>query len=174
MIASKKFLRFVEFIILLIHVAKRNIYKCECEIFNPEKQEELFAWMIDKFDEMCNALVKVGELDDEEQPIEKFAGLKQYLVSSGKSEIALSFADIESIIGTALCKSAHTYPAYWKPSPTHTMPNTILVAGYKVASVDMIGKRIVIEKKHNPKKLNFVEFTSCIIECSIKGRCAYG
>jgi hypothetical protein len=133
-------------------VAKRIIYKRECEIFNPEKQEELFAWMIDKFDEMCNALVKVGELDDEEQPTEKFAGLKHYLVSSCKSEITLSFAEIESIIGTALCKSAYTYPAYWQSSPTHTMPNTILAAGYKVASVDLIGKRIIIEKQHNSDK----------------------
>lgn len=91
---------------------------------------------------MCNALVKVGELDDEEQPTEKFAGLKQYLVSSGKSEIILFFAEIESIIGTALCKSAYTYPAYWQPSPTHIMPNTILAAGYKVASVDLIGKKL--------------------------------
>lgn len=133
-------------------VAKRIIYKRECEIFNPEKQEELFAWMIDKFDQMCNALVKVGELDDEEQPTEKFAGLKQYLVSSGKSEIIFSFAEIENIIGTALCKSAYTYSAYWQPSPTHTMPNTILAAGYKVASVDLIGKRIILEKQNNPDK----------------------
>lgn len=133
-------------------MAKRIIYKRECEIFNPEKQEELFAWMIDKFDEMCNALVKVGELDDEEQTTEKFAGLKQYLVSSGKSEITISFAEIESIIGAALCKSAYTYPAYWQPSPTHTMPNTILAAGYKVASVDLIGKRIILEKQNNPDK----------------------
>jgi hypothetical protein len=101
---------------------------------------------------MSNALVKVGELDDEELPTEKFAGLKQYLVLSCKSEITLSFAEIESIIGTALCKSAYTYPAYWKTSPTHTMLNTILGAGYKAASVDLIGKRIVLEKQNNPEK----------------------
>lgn len=132
--------------------AKRIIFKRECEIFNPEKQEELFAWMIDKFDEMCNALVQVGELDDEEQPTEKFGGLKQYLVTSGDSEIKLSFAEIENIIGTTLCKSAYTYTAYWQPSPTHTMPNTILAAGYKIASVDLIGKTINLEKQNNPDK----------------------
>ncbi|SUY47648.1 Protein of uncharacterised function (DUF1524) [Clostridium putrefaciens] len=70
--------------------AKRIIYKRECEIFNPEKQEELFSWMIDKFDEICNALVKVGELDDEEQPTDKFTGLKQ--VSPAKHVLTRDFA----------------------------------------------------------------------------------
>lgn len=44
--------------------AKRIIYKKECEIFNPAKQEMIFSWMIDKFDEMCKALAAVGELDE--------------------------------------------------------------------------------------------------------------
>lgn len=132
--------------------AKRIVYKHECEIFNSNKQLELFAWMIDKFDELCNALVKVGELDEEEQSTEKFGTLKDYLKSSDKAEIELTFAEIESIIGTELCKSAYTYAAYWQPSPTHTMPNTILAAGYKVASVDLIGKRIILGKQHNPDK----------------------
>ncbi len=132
--------------------AKRIVYKHECEIFNPNKQLELFAWMIDKFDELCNALVKVGELDEEEQSTEKFGTLKDYLKSCNKAETELTFAEIESIIGTELCKSAYTYAAYWQPSPTHTMPNTILAAGYKIASVDLIGKRIVLEKQHNLDK----------------------
>ncbi len=132
--------------------AKRILFKREADIFNPEKQDELFAWMLDKFDELYNALVKAGELAEESKPNDKFAALKQYLLSENKSEITLTFAEIERIIGTALCKSAYTYSAYWQPSPTHTMPNTILAAGYKVALVDMIGKRIVLEKQHNRDK----------------------
>ena len=45
--------------------AKRIIYKRECEMFNPSKQEEIFSWMIDKFDELCKALIAVGEMDEE-------------------------------------------------------------------------------------------------------------
>ncbi|MDO5406522.1 MAG: DUF4268 domain-containing protein [Eubacteriales bacterium] len=45
-------------------VAKRILYKRECEIFNPAKQQELFSWMIAKFDELCSALVIAGELDE--------------------------------------------------------------------------------------------------------------
>jgi len=132
--------------------AKRILFKRECEVFNPEKQDELFAWMLDKFDELYNALVKAGELAEESKPIDKFATLKQYLLSENENEITLSFAEIESIIGMALCKSAYTYSAYWQSSPTHSMPNTILAAGYKVASVDFFGKRIVLEKQHNLEK----------------------
>jgi len=44
-------------------MAKRIIYKREGELFNPNKQEELFAWMIDRFDELKNALITVDEVD---------------------------------------------------------------------------------------------------------------
>ena len=42
--------------------AKRILFKREGDIFNPNKQEELFAWMLHKFDQLYNALVKVGEI----------------------------------------------------------------------------------------------------------------
>ena len=127
--------------------AKRIIYKREADVFNPSKQEEYFSWMIDKCDELSNALVKVGEMDEEPVEKDKFIKLKQYLEECGKSELTLSFTDIENIIGYALCKSAYNYSAYWSPSPTHTMPNTILAAGYKVASVDLIAKSLMLQKQ---------------------------
>ena len=43
--------------------AKRIVYKIECDIFSPAKQEEYYAWMVDKFAELKKALVSVGELD---------------------------------------------------------------------------------------------------------------
>ena len=127
--------------------AKRIIYKREADVFNPSKQEEYFAWMIDKCDELSNALVQVGEMDEEAQEKDKFTKLKQYLENCGKTELILTFADIEAIIGCTLCKSAYNYSAYWNPSPTHTMPNTILSAGYKVVSVDLISKELVMQKQ---------------------------
>ena len=127
--------------------AKRIIYKREADVFNPSKQEEYFAWMIDKCDELSNALVQVGEMDEEAQEKDKFTKLKQYLENCGKTELILTFADIEAIIGCTLCKSAYNYSAYWNPSPTHTMPNTILSAGYKIVSVDLISKELVMQKQ---------------------------
>lgn len=55
--------------------AKRIIYKHECEVFNPGKQDEIFVWMIDIFDKLKSALIAVGELNDSTrvgQSIEKF------------------------------------------------------------------------------------------------------
>lgn len=46
--------------------AKRIVYKHEADVFNPGKQEELFDWMIEKFDSLVDALVSADELDNEE------------------------------------------------------------------------------------------------------------
>lgn len=127
--------------------AKRIIYKREADVFNPVKQEEYFAWMIDKCDELSNALVQVGEMDEETQEKDKFSKLKQYLENCGNIELALTFTQIEEIIGCGLCKSAYNYSAYWSPSPTHTMPNTILEAGYKIVSVELLSKKIRLQKQ---------------------------
>ena len=136
-------------------MAKRIIYKREGEVFNPKKQEELFAWMIDKFDELKNALALVGEIDSSfkaNQSTEKFAGLKAYLNEENKDFISLSFKEIEDIIGCDLCRSAYNYPAYWQPSSTHVLPNNIIAAGYRVSSVDLFAQRVSLEKhkfEHN-------------------------
>lgn len=128
--------------------AKRILFKREADIFNPEKQYELFAWMLEKFDLLVDALISVDELDNEEPFGEKFSAIKKYLESCGKSKIALTFAEVENIIGNELCRSAYTYPAYWKPSKTHAMPNSIVAAGYEVISVDLTSKRIDLAKRN--------------------------
>ena len=78
---------------------------------------------------------------------DKFSKLKQYLENCGKTELTLTFTDIEAIIGYNLCKSAYNYSAYWTPSPTHTMPNTILAAGFKVVSVDLLSNSLLLRKQ---------------------------
>ena len=98
--------------------------------------------MIDKCEERSNVLVQVGEMDEEPQEKDKFSRLKQYLEDCGKSELTLTFAEIEEIIGCSLRKSAYNYSAYWNLSPTYTMPNTILAAGYKIVAVDVLSKTI--------------------------------
>lgn len=122
--------------------AKRILYKCETDVFNPLKQEELFAWMIDKYDRLSMALTEVGEMDAESYESEKFAKLKKYLEECDKTELVLKFAEIENIIGCTLCKSAYNYSAYWNPSSTHMLANTILTAGYSVVSVDLTDKKV--------------------------------
>lgn len=128
--------------------AKRIIYKREADVFNPSKQEEYFAWMIGKYDKLSNALVQVGEMDEKPQGKDKFSKLKQYLENCEKNELTLTFADIETIIGCSLCKSARSYSVYWTPSPSHTMANTILSAGFKVISVDLVSESLYLQKQY--------------------------
>ena len=126
--------------------AKRIVYKRECNVFDPTLQLELFTWMIEKFNALYNALVDVGEIDKSFKTSNKFGALKQYLLDCGKDKVTLTFDKIERIIGTKLCKSAYNYSAYWQPSETHIMPNTILDAGYKIGLVDLIQKAVELEK----------------------------
>ena len=83
----------------------------------------------------------------ENKATEKFGALKQYLLLSRENNITLSFEEIESIIKNRLCKSAYSYQAYWRQSYTHIMPNTIIEAGYEIASVDLIAKKIELKKQ---------------------------
>ena len=55
--------------------------------------------MIDKFYELSNTFVQVGEMDEEPRQKDKFSKLKKYLENCGKTELTLNFADIETIIG---------------------------------------------------------------------------
>lgn len=51
--------------------AKSIIYKRVAEIFNPNEQEELYAWMIEKYGALRKALVSAGG------PIEKCVMMRQ-------------------------------------------------------------------------------------------------
>ncbi len=127
--------------------AKRILYKKECNVFDPATQVEHFTWLIEKFVAMYNALKKVNEIDGKISTTNKFTALKNYLIKSSKNSITLSFDEIEKLIGAKLCKSARTYSAYWSPSKTHIMPNTIQDAGYNIALVDFVGECVYLEKK---------------------------
>lgn len=83
---------------------------------------------------------------EETQSSDKFVQLKTHLEALNVNELILSFSDIESIIGNKLCASAYKYSAYWHLSPTHTMPNTILEAGYRIVGVDIKAQQITLQK----------------------------
>jgi len=42
-------------------VAKRIVYKCEMDIFNTDRQPDIFAWMVAAYDSLYAALETVGE-----------------------------------------------------------------------------------------------------------------
>lgn len=76
----------------------------------------------------------------------KFWPLADYLKIRNMPRIVLTFEEIEAILQAPLCKSAHTYEAYWRPSATHTLPNICLEAGYKITDIDLKNKKVCFEK----------------------------
>lgn len=76
----------------------------------------------------------------------KFEALKDFLISQQKETVRLTFAEIESMIGMPLYKSAYQYSAYWHPSKTHTLPNMIIDAGYTIDNIDLHNQKIALKK----------------------------
>lgn len=125
---------------------KRILYRHEFDIFGQSKKEELFSWMIEKFDALYNALFVVGELEVNKVKEHKFDALESFLQNSTESDLVLEFNTIEEIIGTKLCNSAYEYKEYWNPSKTHVLPNRILKTGYEIKDVDLVLKQIHLKK----------------------------
>lgn len=44
--------------------AKRILYRRECDIFNIQKQPEIFEWMIEHYDKLCSALSLANEISE--------------------------------------------------------------------------------------------------------------
>lgn len=77
----------------------------------------------------------------------KFWPLVNYLKTHDRSQIVLTFEEIENILGVPLCKSARKYTAYWQPSATHTLPNLCFEAGYNITDVDLKNEKVRFEKE---------------------------
>ncbi|QNN61754.1 DUF4268 domain-containing protein [Erysipelothrix inopinata] len=127
--------------------AKRILYKQEYDIFNPSKKQEIFDWMIKKYDLIYNALIEVELINAGDSPESRFSFLKQYLQEKNDEIIILSFSQIEEIINSKLCDSAYNYNAYWKCSKTHVLPNLIFESGYDISNISLIDEKIVLKKR---------------------------
>ena len=77
----------------------------------------------------------------------KFYSLEVYLRNLKQDSATLGFDQIEGLIGAPLCKSAHCYPVYWRPSQTHTCALAIQDAGYRVEQVNLQEKWIRLKKE---------------------------
>ncbi|MGE0409384.1 MAG: hypothetical protein AB7P23_08995 [Amphiplicatus sp.] len=77
----------------------------------------------------------------------KYDPLAAFLTASGKSEIRLSFADIEKIIGAALPPTAYKHRPYWSNNPSNSVLTRVwLEAGFKTERVDMKAQTVVFRK----------------------------
>ena len=77
----------------------------------------------------------------------KYAPLTDHLRGSGQDSVAMTFSEIEGVIGAQLPQSAFTHRAWWSNNPTNNvMTRAWLEAGYKTEGVDMAGKKLVFVK----------------------------
>lgn len=64
-----------------------------------------------------------------------YASLKQFLLSSGKDSVSMTFSELEKTLGFVLPKSAYAYKAWWA-NGGHSHAQAWLNAGYKVKRAD--------------------------------------
>ena len=66
-----------------------------------------------------------------------FAPLGEYLSQQTADSLAIPFAEVETLIGKPLCKSAFKFQSYWYPGQHRPISNVIYNAGFDVKTVDM-------------------------------------
>ncbi len=76
----------------------------------------------------------------------KYDPLGQYLESRSDRHIAMSFAEIERIVGSRLPRSK-MHRAWWSNNPSNNvMTRQWLSAGYQTEQVDIAGERLVFSR----------------------------
>lgn len=82
-------------------------------------------------------------------PTGKYRPLYEALQNTAASDVALSFAEIESILGTSLPESAHRYQAWWSndESGTHSHARAWLAAGFLTGGVNLQARQVVFRRR---------------------------
>ena len=80
----------------------------------------------------------------------KYAPLGRYLASAGEESATLSFGRIESILGTALPRSAATHRAWWDNEihGGHVQARAWMSAGWRVTEVNLGRSSVTFSKEH--------------------------
>ena len=76
----------------------------------------------------------------------KYEPLKSFLLSSRTDEVALSFDEIERLIGAALPPS-QKHPAWWSNNPANnSMTRVWLDAGYRTEGLDLVARKVTFRR----------------------------
>lgn len=85
----------------------------------------------------------------------KYQPLLKYLQSSDRSEVTLTFAEIEALLNATLPKSARQNKGWWGNRVQGALQASAWIdAGYRVAEVDLPGEKV---KFHQPTSVYRVE-----------------
>jgi len=78
----------------------------------------------------------------------KYAPLRDYLLTSSKDRVELSFDEIEEIIGASLPNSARTHRSWWANNERHTQArNGWMAAGFLVSNVDLERETVLFVRR---------------------------
>ncbi len=76
----------------------------------------------------------------------KYEPLRKFLTSATQSEIPMTFAEIEKVIGDRLPPSQRIR-AWWSNNPTNNvMTKEWLAAGFKTEQVDIEGRKLIFRR----------------------------
>jgi hypothetical protein len=77
----------------------------------------------------------------------KYDALGAYLMRQSRSEIPMTFAEIERVIGAKLPVNSQQHRAWWSNNPlNNVMTKVWLSAGFRSEKVDMEGKKLVFKR----------------------------
>lgn len=80
----------------------------------------------------------------------KYDPLKVFLASQAQDRVAISFAEIERLVGSPL-PSSKRHPAWWSNNPSNNpMTRAWLAAGYKTEQVDTAAQQLVFRRVPTP------------------------
>jgi hypothetical protein len=83
----------------------------------------------------------------------KYDPLGPYLRARQTSEVPMSFAEIEKVIGAPLPPKAVDHPAWWSNNTSNnTMTRVWLDAGFRTERVDIAARRLVFRRTGGPSR----------------------
>jgi hypothetical protein len=77
----------------------------------------------------------------------KYQPLGEFLRHQQTDEVAMTFAEIERVIGAKLPPNSPNYPAWWSNNPTNNVMTKVwLDAGFRAEQVDVRNRRLVFRR----------------------------
>ena len=88
----------------------------------------------------------------------KYEPLKSFLKAASLTEVPMTFADIERVIGKSLPPVARNHRAWWSNNPSNSViTQAWLEAGFQTERVDMAGERLVFRRTVSKQETSFEE-----------------
>lgn len=85
----------------------------------------------------------------------KYEPLHRFLDAAQNDRIAMTFAEIEDLIGTQLPPSARKHRAWWSNNPSNSVITYAwLTAGYKSENVDLEREKLVFRKMNQAESVD--------------------